>query len=68
MANYLEINNRTIPSIQQLVFHVEYPSDDTNNTLEIVDDENDENDENNQNQNLTGIKSNFLLLKTRIKI
>ncbi|CAB5391105.1 unnamed protein product [Rhizophagus irregularis] len=49
LANYLEINNYNSPSIQQLVAHVEFSSDDTN-TPEIIDE--------NQNQNLTDESDN----------
>jgi hypothetical protein len=52
LANYLEINNHTGSSIQQLVTHVGFSSDDTN-TLEIINEINEEED---QNKSLTGIK------------
>ncbi|RIA86640.1 hypothetical protein C1645_829007 [Glomus cerebriforme] len=48
LANYLKINNRTIPSIQQLVACVEFSCDD----IEIIGDTKIVNDESDQNQNL----------------
>jgi hypothetical protein len=42
LANYLEINNRNLTSIQQQISCIETPSDNINGS-EIIDNEDDQN-------------------------